>query len=330
MQKIINDPKCFVEDMLCGYEKCHIQTIKRTDNPKVFVRRDLDKAAGRVGVVSGGGAGHMPAFIGYVRPGMLGAVAVGKIFVAPDANAFLDAFKAADMGKGVVCLYGNYKLDNENVSKAMKLAEAEGIEVHRVVSKDDVDIDLSQRAGRGLAGEVFLWKIGGAAASLRYSLDEIRKICQYAADNMYSLGIGLSACVIPEVGVPNFDVVDGTMEVGIGHHGEPGTETYKLRSANEIADLILERIFKEYHYCAGDEVAVMISGLGGTTEMEMYILYNRLYDIFMEHGLKVYSSYVGNYFTSLDMGGVNVTVMKLNEELKRLLEYKEPYRDDLL
>jgi dihydroxyacetone kinase-like protein len=324
MQKILNNPKDVVEEMLQGYLKCHPNLVEKTNNPRVFVRKDKIRKE-KVGIVSGGGTGHFPAFIGYVKPGMLDAVAVGNVFVAPDASVFLDAFRAADYGKGVLCIYGNYKLDNESVTEAIRLAELEGIQVKKVVANDDIAIGNSQdrSKNRGLAGEVLLWKLAGAASEMGMKLEEITEICQRAIDSTRSIGIGLSACIIPEVGAPNFDVIEGTMEFGIGHHGDPGMQTYKLRKANKIADLMMSEILKGYEFEKEDEVAVLVSGLGATPQMELYILFNRISDILKGRKINVFRSYVGNYFTSLDMNGASVTLLKLDQQIKTLLTYKE-------
>jgi len=321
LQKIINNPKLVVNEMLSGFVKCHPGVVVSPEDPRVFSLRSPGRTP-RVGVVSGGGSGHYPAFIGYVRPYMLDAVAVGEIFRAPPAETFLHAFRAADRGKGVICLHGNYALDNSSVCRAIELARQEGIEVRRVIANDDVAPHKDANS-RGLAGEVFLWKIGGAAAARGMSLDEVETVCRRAMASMRSIGVGLSACTIPEVGVPNFDVVEGTMEVGIGHHGDPGITTYKLRPAAEIADLLMAEILRDADFRAGDDVSVLVSGLGATTQMELFILFDRISEILKGERLKIYRSYVGNYFTSLDMRGATVTVMRMDQELRELLRYHE-------
>lgn len=321
MQKILNDPTRVVDEMLCGFVKSHRDILVCPEDPRVFQRKTYSRLP-RVGVVSGGGSGHDPAFVGYIKPYMLDAVAVGEIFRAPAAETFLHAFRAADHGRGVICLHGNYALDNSCVSKAIEMAREEGLEVRRVIANDDV-APKKDANSRGLAGEVFLWKIGGAAAARGMNLDEVQAVCQRAMDSMRSIGVGLSACTIPEVGVPNFDVVEGTMEVGIGHHGDPGIMTYKLRPAAEIADLMMTEILQGAGLVHGDEVAVLVSGLGATTQMELYILFDRISEILKRESLRTYRAYVGNYFTSLDMRGATVTLMKLDEELKALLRFQE-------
>ena len=326
MQKIINNPNNVVDEMLKGYLKCHSDTvIKLKKNPRVYIRKDYKEIHGKVGVVSGGGTGHYPAFIGYLRPFMLDAVAVGDLFIAPDTEVFLEAFRAADFGNGVICIHGNYELDNKNVNEAIALAKKEGIIVKRVVANDDITFirDGDRTNSRGLAGEVFLWKLAGTAAYKGMSLDEIVDICNQANNSNRSIGVGLSSCVIPKQGVAKFDVVEGTMEFGIGHHGDPGMKTYKLRSANKIADLIMQELLNYSSSLNEREVAVMVSGLGGTTQMELFILFNRIFDILNKKKIKIFSSYVGNYFTSLDMKGATVTLLSVDERIKELLQYEE-------
>ena len=272
--------------------------------------------------MTGGGSGHKPAFIGYVGKNMCDAVAVGEIFSSPTAAAFLDAIKAADSGKGVACLYGNYAGDNMNVKMAMRKAKAAGIEVKTVVANDDCASakkdEIEKR--RGVAGEIFMWKVGGAKAAMGASLDEVIAAAQKAIDNTRSVGVGTAPCTIPAVGHPNFMIEDGKMEFGIGHHGEPGVEVTDIGTADEIAEKMMDMIIPDLPFADGDEVAVLVSGLGATPVMEQYIVYNRVEELLAEKGIKVYKAYVGNYFTSLEMMGVTATVMKLDDELKECLD----------
>ncbi|MDP4092919.1 MAG: dihydroxyacetone kinase subunit DhaK [Bacillota bacterium] len=321
MQRIINDPDKVVEDMLEGFLKVHKDLVVKTDNPRTIKYKNAP-VEGKVGVVTGGGSGHKPAFIGYTGRNMLDAVAVGEVFSSPTAKAFYDAFRAADSGKGVACLYGNYAGDNMNVKMAVDIAEEDGIEVKTVVANDDVaSAPITEREKRrGVAGEIFMWKIGGAKAAKGGSLDEVIAAAQKAIDNTRSVGIGLTSCTIPAVGKPNFKIENGTMEVGIGHHGEPGIKVTELKTADEIAQIMLEIILPDYPFVAGDEVAVLLSGLGATPVMELYILYSKVEALLQERGIKVHRSYVGNYFTSLEMMGATLTIMKLDNELKDLLD----------
>jgi len=321
MQRIINNPDSVVEDMLKGFLKSHRDLVAKTDNPRVLKYKKAP-VQGKVGIVTGGGSGHKPAFIGYIGKNMVDAVAVGEIFSSPTAKAFYDAFKEADSGKGVACLYGNYAGDNMNVKMAIELANDDGIEVKTVVANDDVPSAPKTESAkrRGVAGEVLMWKIGGAKAVMGGSLDEVIAAAQKAIDNTRSIGIGLTPCTIPAVGKPNFKIEEGTMEVGIGHHGEPGIKVCELKTADEMAETMLEVILPDLPFEKNDEVVALVSGLGATPVMELYILYNRVEEILASKGIKVYQSYVGNYFTSLEMMGVTLTLMKLDGELKELID----------
>ena len=320
--RIVNNPDYVVEDMLKGFVKAHPDIVAATDNPRVL------KYAGapienKVGIVTGGGSGHKPAFIGYIGKNMCDAVAVGEIFSSPAAVAFQDAMRIANTGKGVACLYGNYAGDNMNVKMAVRKLAKEGITVKTVVANDDCASapkdELDKR--RGVAGEVLMWKVGGAKAAMGADLDEVIAAAQKAIDNTRSVGIGTAPCTIPAVGHPNFQIKEGTMEVGIGHHGEPGVSVEPLGTADEIADKMLSIILPDLPFAEGDEVVVLLSGLGATPVMEQYIVFNRVADVLAEKGIKLHRSYVGNYFTSLEMMGVTLTVMKLDDELKECIDY---------
>ncbi len=322
MQKIINDPNAVVEQMLEGYRKANADLVASTGNPRVLKYRGAP-VAGKVGIVTGGGSGHKPAFIGYIGRHMVDAVAVGEIFTSPPAQMFFDAFKAASAGKGVACLYGNYSGDVMNVRLAIEMASEEGIEVKTVVANDDVPSAPRDRreTRRGVAGEILMWKVGGARAAMGGSLEEVAAAAQKAIDNTRSMGVGLSACTIPAVGHPNFTVEPGKMEVGIGHHGEPGLEVVELESAERIAARMVGMIVPDLPFKGGDEVVALISGLGSTPLLELYILYGEVERLLADRGIRVYRPYVGNYFTSLEMAGVTLTVMRLDEELKACVDY---------
>lgn len=326
MQRILNDPDHIVDEMLSGFVKNHGGIVKHVvageDNPRGVIAAVNAPIPGKVGVVTGGGSGHKPAFIGYVGKNMCDAAAVGEICSSPTAIAFLEAFRAADGGAGIACLYGNYSGDNMNVKMASKMAKREGITVKTVVANDDVaSAPRDQREKRrGVAGEILMWKCGGAKAAKGATLDEVIETAQKAIDNSRSVGIGLTPCTLPAVGHPNFEIKQGTMEVGIGHHGEPGIEVCPLETAAQMAKRMVGIVLPDYPFEAGDEVAVLVSGLGATPVMELYVLYNEVEKLLTEKGIRVYRSYVGNYFTSLDMMGATLTVMKLDEELKELMD----------
>ncbi|PDT46617.1 dihydroxyacetone kinase [Sinorhizobium fredii] len=321
MQRFINNPDEVVEDTVKGFVKAHRDIVRLAENPRVIVAIDAPKQ-GKIGVVTGGGSGHEPAFIGYTGKNMLDAVAVGELFSSPTAKSFHDAIREADGGKGVVCLYGNYAGDNMNVKMAIKLAAKDGIEVATVVANDDVcSAPREEREKRrGVAGEIFMWKIGGAKAAQRASLEEVRATAQKAIDNCRSIGVGLGPCTLPAVGHPNFRIDPGTMEVGIGHHGEPGVRVEPLKTASEVATKMCQIVLDDHNLPEGTEIAVLVSGLGATPINELYILNDAIEDEITKRGLKIYKTYIGNYFTSLEMVGATLTVMALDTELKELLD----------
>jgi dihydroxyacetone kinase-like protein len=323
MQKFINDPSRVVDEMLEAYVVAHAYLVSVTENERVIKYKNAP-IEGKVGIVTGGGSGHKPAFIGYIGRNMVDAVACGELFSSPPAQMFYDAVKAADGGKGVAILYGNYAGDNMNVAMAMEELADEGIEVKKVVANDDVPSapkgDEARR--RGVAGEILMWKVGGAKAAMGASLNEVIAAAQKAIDNTRSMGVGLSPCTIPEVGHPNFNIPEGKMEIGIGHHGEPGIEVVDLETAAKVAERMCDVIIPDLPFASGDEVVVLISGLGSTPVMELYILYNDVQRVLKEKGIKIHVSYVGNYFTSLEMAGATLTIMKLDDELKTCIDYE--------
>ena len=320
LPRIMNDPDNIVDEMLEGFLKAHPDLVEGTENKRVVKAKNIP--ADKVGVVTGGGSGHKPAFIGYVGENLCDAAAVGEICSSPTAAVFLDSFKAVDQGKGVACLYGNYSGDNMNVKMAVKMAARQGITVKTVVANDDVaSAPKDQREKRrGVAGEVLMWKVGGAKAALGGTLDEVIDAAQKAIDHTRSVGIGLAPCTLPAVGHPNFTIEPGTMEVGIGHHGEPGIEVCPLEDAAGIAGRMLDIVLPDYPFQDGDEVVALVSGLGATPVMELYVLYHEIERLLTAQGIRVHRAYVGNYFTSLEMMGATLTLMKLDDELKQLID----------
>jgi len=320
LNRVIGHPDQVVEDSLQGFLAAHPDLLAPTAHPRVL-RRAGAGTAGRVGVVTGGGSGHEPAFLGYIGPGLLDAVAIGEVFASPTAKSFDAAFHAADGGHGVACLYGNYAGDNMNVKMAVKLAAKDGIDVKTVVANDDVASagPHERDRRRGVAGEIIMWKAGGARAEEGASLDEVIAAAQNAIDQTRSVGIGLSACTIPAAGKPNFTIKDGEMEVGIGHHGEPGIAVLPVRPAAEMAAMMVERIVEDLPFGRGDDVAVLVSGLGATPLMELYILYGHVDEMLRARGITPRRRFVGNLFTSLEMMGVSLTLTRLDAELDRLL-----------
>lgn len=321
MQRFINDPDQVVEDTVKGFVKAHSDILRLGDNPRVVVARHAP-VAGKVGIVTGGGSGHEPGFMGYTGQNMLDAVAIGELFSSPTAKSFHDAMREANGGAGVICLYGNYAGDNMNVKMAVRLAAKDGIEVATVVANDDVCSapPHEREKRRGVAGEIFMWKIASAKASAGASLEDVKTTAQKAIDNCRSIGIGLGPCTLPAVGHPNFLIEPGTMEVGIGHHGEPGVRVEPLKTADAIAKDMCQIVLDDHNLPAGTEVAVLVSGLGATPLNELYILNDTIESEITARGLVIHKTYVGNYFTSLEMVGATLTVFALDGEMKALLD----------
>lgn len=322
MNRVINNPDLVVEDMLKGILSAHQELEAAENNPRV-IKCHCTPRAGKVGIVTGGGSGHEPAFLGYVGENLVDAVAVGEIFSSPTAKSFFDAMKAADGGAGVACLYGNYAGDNMNVKMAIKMAERVGINVKTVVANDDVASAPKgeQAKRRGVAGEIFMWKAAAACAAQGGSLDEVIAVAQRTIDRTRSIGIGLTSCTIPAVGHANFHIEDDSMEVGIGHHGEPGINITKTVPAASMAKIMVDAIISDLPFNKGDRVAVLISGLGATPLMEQYILYASVADLLAELGIVIAIPLVGNFFTSLEMMGVTLSVLQLDDELEGYMNF---------
>ncbi|MCB8875461.1 dihydroxyacetone kinase subunit DhaK [Acidisoma silvae] len=320
MNRIINDPEQVADETIAGVLKAFPELLSPTAHPRVL-RATQQRGPGKVGIVTGGGSGHEPAFLGYVGPGLCDTVACGEIFASPTAKSFHEAFKVADQGAGVACLYGNYAGDNMNVKMAVKLAAKDGVTVRTVVANDDVASAPKDNPGnrRGVAGEIMMWKTAGALADEGANLDDVIAVAQKTIDATGSVGIGLSACTIPAAGKPNFTIAPGMMEVGIGHHGEPGVAVMPIKPASDMAALMVEHILADKEFGKGDDVAVLVSGLGATPVMELYLLYNHVDELLRARGITPRHRFIGNYFTSLEMMGASVTVTRVDSELDRLL-----------
>ena len=310
--------------MLEGFLKAHPDLVEATDNPRAV--KSVYPTQGRVAVVTGGGSGHKPAFIGFCGENLCDGIAVGEICSSPTAKAFLDTFTAVDGGKGVACLYGNYSGDNMNVKMAVKMAKKQGLTVKTVVCNDDVaSAPFAEREKRrGIAAEMIMYKCGGAMAATGADLDEVIRVAQKSVDWSRSAGIGLTPCTLPAVGHPNFEIKEGTMEVGVGPHGEPGMEVRPLETAAGMAKIMTDVVLGDFENDLpigdGDEICVLINGMGATPLNELYVLYNEVTKLMKEKGISVYRSYVGNYLTSMDMMGASLTVTKLDNELKKMLD----------
>lgn len=320
MKKFINDPYDVVDEMLEGFLDVHSNYVRKLDTARVLVRRDAP-VPNKVGIVTGGGSGHKPAFIGFIGDGMLDAVAVGEIFTSPPPLACFEAAKAVNSSKGVLFLLGNYAGDVMNFQLAADMVKAEGISVEQVITIDDVGSgfkeDVSKR--RGVVGSFLGWKVAGAKAAAGGSLEECKAAVEKVNDNTRTLGVALSPCTVPAKGTPTFTLAEDEMEYGVGHHGEPGTAKIKMMSADNITERMTLEVIEDLPFQAGHEVAVLINGLGGTPHIELYICYRKAKQILDERGIKIGRSYVGEFFTGLEMAGFSVTLTKLDAELKKLL-----------
>lgn len=321
MKKIINDPDLVVQDTLKGLVAAYPSSFKLVPNTTVIVRKDAP-VTGKVGLVSGGGSGHEPAHAGYVGEGMLDAAVCGEVFTSPTPDQIFEAIKAVDGGAGVFLVIKNYTGDVMNFEMAAELAQAEGIEVEHVIVNDDVAVeDSSFTTGRrGIAGTIFVHKMAGAKAQSGGSLQEVKTVAEKVVANVRSMGMALSPCTVPAAGKPSFELAENEMEVGMGIHGEPGTERKAIATADEIATELTQKVLDDMNLSSGDEVAVMINGLGSTPEMELYIVNGKVNEILNEKGIQIYQTFVGEYMTSLEMAGCSVTLLKLDEELKELLD----------
>jgi dihydroxyacetone kinase-like protein len=321
MKKFINDPFEVVDEMLEGFVAVHGRHVRKLDTARTLVRVDAP-VQNKVGVITGGGSGHKPAFIGFIGKGMLDAVAVGEIFTSPPPNAVFEAAKAVNGGKGVLFLLGNYAGDVMNFQLAAEMARAEGIPVEQVIATDDVGSGPKEKTPnrRGVVGEFLAWKIAGAKAEAGGSLEECKAVAEKVNGYTRTLGVALSPCTVPAKGTPTFTLGDDEMEYGVGHHGEPGTAKIKMMTADQITEKMTLEVIEDLPFGSGDEVAVLINGLGATPAIELYVCFRKVKQILDGKGIKIERSYVGEYFTALEMAGFSVTLMKLDAALKSLLE----------
>ncbi|WKY48894.1 dihydroxyacetone kinase subunit DhaK [Eubacteriaceae bacterium ES3] len=319
MKKFINDVENVENEMLEGIVLAHPEYVTRLEGFDVLVRSD--KKAGKVALVSGGGSGHEPSHGGFVGKGMLDGAVAGSVFTSPTPDQVFEAIKAVDAGEGVLLVIKNYTGDIMNFEMAAELAEGEGIKVTNVVTNDDVAVEdsLYTTGRRGVAGTVFVHKIAGAKAETGASLEEVKAVAEKVIANVRTMGVALKPCTVPAAGKPGFELTEEEMELGIGIHGEPGTERKPIQTADQIVDYLMERILKDMNPSAGDEVTVMVNGAGATPPMELYILNRRVQQILAEKGIKVFKTFVGDYMTSIDMAGASITLLKMDDELKELL-----------
>ena len=319
MKKFVNDPVMFVDEMLEGILEAHPDQLSHcADNKRNIVRVPR---ADKVGLVTGGGSGHLPLFMGYVGEGLLDGCAVGGVFQSPSADQIYEITKHVDAGKGVLYIYGNYSGDIMNFEMAGEMAAMDDIETAPIVGNDDVASAPTgeEHKRRGVAGIFFIYKAAGAAAERGASFEEVRRIAEKAKANVRTMGVALSPCIIPEVGKASFSIEDGEMEIGMGIHGEPGIMRSKLAPADEVVDHMIERILADIQLEEQDEVAVLVNGLGATAKEELYIVYRRIAHVLKERRVSVFHVYVGEFATSMEMTGFSISVCKVDEELKDLL-----------
>jgi len=321
MKTFSNDPQQFVPEMLKGIALANPDTLKYVPEYNLIMRADAP-SKDRVSIVQGSGSGHEPAHVMIVGKGMLDASCPGNVFAAPPADYVYETTKLLASPKGVLLLVNNYTGDRLAFDMGRELAEAEGIKVATVIIDDDVAVkDSSYTIGRrGVAGNFFIIKAVGAAAEKGAELDELVALAKRVNSVTRTMGIALTSCTPPAKGSPLFEIDDDEMEVGIGIHGEPGRRREKLKNADEIVDELLNAVVEDLPFSEGDEVALMINGLGGTPISELYIMYGHAHEELEKRGIKVVKNYVGEYCTSLDMAGASLTLVKLDAELKALLD----------
>ena len=325
MKKIINNPSDFVEESIQGLVVSHPDIYSfATDNERVIKR--TVKAKNKVGIVSGGGSGHLPVFTGYVGKGMLDACAVGSVFASPSVDQIASAIRNGDNGNGVLCVLGNYGGDVMNFEMACEIVKDEGIETKSIIVSDDIASASNEEKlkRRGIAGLILAFKIAGATAENGASLEEVFNITSNANSNLRTIGVAVSSCILPEVGKPTFNLDNNEIEIGMGIHGEPGIKREKLKKADILVDDLCEIIFKDFELLSKDKVSIMINSLGATPLEELYIVSKRVNEIFSKLEIDIVKSYVGRYATSLEMAGMSITVLKLNDDLsKALLDHSE-------
>lgn len=321
MKKIINDVANVEEEMILGLVKAAPQNLRKLDYGTIVVREP--KQEDKVALVSGGGSGHEPAHGGYVGEGMLDCAVAGTVFTSPTPDQVLEGIKAVATDKGVLCVVKNYTGDVMNFEMAIEMAADEGIKADYVVVNDDVAVkdSLYTTGRRGVAGTIFVHKIAGAKAAEGASLEEVKAAAEKVIANVRSMGMAIEPCTVPAAGKPGFELSDTEMEIGIGIHGEPGTHREALGTADSIAKMLLDSILADLDY-TGSDVVVLVNGMGGTPLMELYIVNNFVQDYLKEKGVRVYDTMVGNYMTSIEMAGFSLTLLRLDDEMKKLYDAK--------
>ena len=320
MKKIMNAPETYVDDMLKGIYASHADQVK-------YVEGDLrcyctaNKKEGKVAIITGGGSGHLPLFLGYVGDGLIDGCGVGGVFQSPSPEQIYNIAKEVEAGAGVLYLYGNYTGDIMTFDMATDMCDMDDIVCKSIVGADDVNSHANPDTRRGVAGIYFMFKAAGAKADEGGDLDAVLAAAQLAKDNTRTVGFALTPCIIPEVGHPNFELADNEMAMGMGIHGEPGIWNGPLKTSRAIAEESLTTLLGDMPVAEGEEVSILINGLGATSLDELYILTNDVREILEDKGIGIYKTIVGEYATSMEMAGASISICKMNDELKRYMDH---------
>lgn len=318
MKKLMNKPEAYTDDMLKGIYAANPEVTYVNDDLRCYCT--ARKIPGKVAIITGGGTGHLPLFLGYVGEGLLDGCGVGGVFQSPSAEQIFEVSKAVEAGAGILYCYGNYTGDIMNFDMAAELCEMEDIETRSIVGADDVNSGAPE-VRRGVAGIFYMYKAAGAKAAKMGTLDEVLAAAQKAKDATRTVGFAFTPCIIPEVGHPNFTLEENEMAMGIGIHGEPGIWNGPVRTSRQIAEESVDIILKDMPIESGSEVSILINGLGATSVEELYIFCGDIIELLKERGISVYRSFVGEYATSMEMAGASVSICKLDGELKEYLDY---------
>jgi dihydroxyacetone kinase-like protein len=316
-KKIMNDPKKVVNELLEGIVAAYNGKVKKLEGFNALVKTKLPD--GKVGLLIGGGSGHEPLFPGFIGKNMADGAACGHIFAAPTPDIIFEASKALDQGKGVLYLYGNYSGDIMNFDIAAEMAAEEGIQVKTVRIWDDVASAPLERIEdrRGIAGDLFVIKIAGAVSANIDNLNDVYRVTAKARDNTRTMGVSLAAGSIPETGEPTFELPDNMIEIGMGLHGEPGVSREKMMEADPLAEKMMKKILSDLPFKKGDEICLLVNNLGSTTMMEMLIVNRKIWRILQKEGIKIHDIIIGTYCTCQEMAGISITMLKLDDELKK-------------
>ena len=320
MKKIINDPSNFVEESIQGLIVSHPNIYSFAKDNKSVITRTI-KANNKVGIVTGGGSGHLPVFTGYVGKGMLDACAIGSVFASPSVDQIVSAIRNGNNGNGVLCIIGNYGGDVMNFEMACEIVAEEGIKTKKLIVADDIASASYEEKlkRRGIAGMIYIFKIAGSLAESGKSIDEVFELASIANENIRTLGVALSPCILPEAGKPTFEISEDEIEIGMGIHGEPGIKREKLRKADPLVDDLCKRLLADIKLQSEEKVSIMINSLGSTPLEELYIISKRVNENLSKLRIKVIKSHVGRYATSMEMAGMSITILKLTDDLEKNL-----------